>query len=107
MRTAYRSARFAFVALASTAAIAVAGVAHADKMATGAPATTFDIANYVTGLGDTTDFRFLPDGRMIITEKGGAAKVRTTAGTVVAAGNFDVSTTSEQGLLGVEVDPDF
>ena len=97
----------AVLTLLSTATVAASGRAHADKMAAGAPAATFDITNYVTGLGDTTDFRFLPDGRMIITEKGGAAKVRTTTGTIVDAGTFSVSTTSEQGLLGVEVHPDF
>jgi MYXO-CTERM domain-containing protein len=107
MRTFRTFAWLTLLATASIAAVTVATTARADKMATGDPAATFDITNYVTGLGDTTDFRFLPDGRMIITEKGGAAKVRTAAGTVVAAGTFQVSTTSEQGLLGVEVHPDF
>jgi glucose/arabinose dehydrogenase len=54
-----------------------------------------------------TDLRFLPDGRAVITEKAGAVKLRGTDGTITVAYQFCVSTNSEQGLLGVEVDPDF
>ena len=67
----------------------------------------FDISDYVTGLGQVTDFRFLPDGRMIIVEKDGASHTRLADGTLVDAGSFPVNTVSEQGLLGVEVDPAF
>ncbi len=61
----------------------------------------------MTGLGGTTDVAFLPDGRMVITEKEGALKVRRQDGTVALAGTFDVDTESEKGLLGVAVDPAF
>lgn len=89
------------------AALALASPARADTLTAGAPADTFTIADWTTGLGDVTDFDFLPDGRVVIVEKSGAMKVRKTDGTVVTAGTFPVSTTSEQGLLGLAVDPDF
>ena len=65
------------------------------------------IADHVTGLGATTDLAFLPDGRMVIVEKGGAVKLRATDGTVTTAGAFPVDAASEKGLLGVAVDPAF
>lgn len=90
----------------------IAGLALSSRSAsadTWDPAFTaaFDITDYVTGLGDVTDFRFLPDGRMIIIEKSGPAHTRNTDGTLIDAGSFPVNTISEQGLLGVEVDPAF
>jgi glucose/arabinose dehydrogenase len=68
---------------------------------------TFQLTDVATGLSQPTDFAFLPDGRMVITEKGGAAKLRATDGTLTTAGTFDVDTESEKGLLGVVADPDF
>ncbi|MGZ6071702.1 MAG: PQQ-dependent sugar dehydrogenase, partial [Myxococcaceae bacterium] len=81
--------------------------AAAQTLTPGGPTTTFQIATYVSGLGQLTDFRFLPDGRVVMTEKTGAVKVRRTDGTVVTAGSFTVDSNSEKGLLGVEVDPQF
>jgi len=82
------------------------------QMATGEPATTFDLTTYVTGgggvsLSELTDFRWVPDGRLVMTRKGGTVVVRKTDGSIASAGAFSVSTTSEQGLLGVEVHPSF
>jgi glucose/arabinose dehydrogenase len=65
------------------------------------------LTDVVTGLGATTDLAFLPDGRMVITEKGGAVKVRGADGTVAVAATFDVDSESEKGMLGVAVDPGF
>lgn len=62
---------------------------------------------FVQGLGQVTDFAFLPDGRLAITEKGGALKIRRTDGTVKVAARFQVDDRSEKGLLGVAVDPQF
>ncbi|MGZ3419433.1 MAG: PQQ-dependent sugar dehydrogenase [Polyangiales bacterium] len=95
---------------ACTIALAVSGpaVASAQTLAAGAPATTFDATQYATGLGQLTDFKFLPDGRVIAIEKAGTARVRDkTSGMWTVAATFPVSTTSEQGLLGVEVHPNF
>ena len=81
--------------------------ASAQTLAPGGPASTFQIGTYLSGLGQLTDFRFLPDGRMVMTTKDGSVKIRRTDGSVVTAGTFAVDSSSEKGLLGVEVDPQF
>ena len=88
-------------------ALAASLPAAAQTLAAGGPASTFQLTTYVSGLGQLTDFRFLPDGRVVMTEKTGAVKVRRTDGSVVTAGSFNVDSNSEKGLLGVEVDPQF
>ena len=70
-------------------------------------ASAWVIEEVVTGLGLTTDVAFLPDGTMVITEKGGALKLRGSDGAVRVAAQLPVDTASEKGLLGVAVDPDF
>ncbi len=96
------------LAFASVVALATAATsAHADTLATGAPSTNFNVSDYVTGVGMITDFRWVPDGRLVMTRKSGQVSLRTTAGAVVTAGSFPVDTESEKGLLGVEVDPNF
>jgi glucose/arabinose dehydrogenase len=87
------------------AALLFASPAFADVLAPG-PDQLFTIADWVTGLGPATDLAFLPDGRAVIIEKTGAVKVRL-GGAIVAAGSFPVDASSEKGLLGVAVDPDF
>ena len=70
-------------------------------------ATSLTLSDVVTGLAQTTDVAFLPDGRMLITEKEGDLKVAAAGGAPVRAGHWDVDATSEKGLLGVAVDPAF
>ncbi|HUM12153.1 MAG TPA: PQQ-dependent sugar dehydrogenase, partial [Myxococcaceae bacterium] len=89
------------------AATLVSVSAVAQTLTAGGPASTFQVTTYVSGQGQLTDFRFLPDGRVVMTEKTGAVKVRRTDATVVTAGSFNVDSNSEKGLLGVEVDPQF
>ncbi|HZW89205.1 MAG TPA: PQQ-dependent sugar dehydrogenase, partial [Myxococcaceae bacterium] len=90
------------------AAVILAWVeAAAQTLTPGGPANTFQVTTFVSGLGQLTDFRFLPDGRVVMTEKTGAVKIRRTDGTVVTAGSFAVDSSSEKGLLGVEMDPQF
>lgn len=48
---------------------------------------------------------FLPDGRVIFTERGG--RISIYDGNVSVVGELDVAETSEAGLLGIAVDPDF
>jgi len=91
--------------LAAALVVSIPGAAQ--TLAPGAPASTFQFTTYVSGLNQLTDFRFLPDGRVVMTEKGGAVKVRRTDGSVVTAGSFNVDSSSEKGLLGVEMDPNF
>ncbi|HEY1417517.1 MAG TPA: PQQ-dependent sugar dehydrogenase, partial [Myxococcaceae bacterium] len=90
------------------AALLLASVpAAAQTLSPGGPANTFQFTTYVGNQGQLTDFRFLPDGRVVMTEKTGAVKVRKTDGTIVTAGSFAVDSDSEKGLLGVELDPQF
>jgi glucose/arabinose dehydrogenase len=91
---------------------ALASPAWADSLATSgspSPADTFDLdSSFVTGVDQITDFRWLPDGRMVIVSKSGTAYVRAAAGGPPApVGTFAVDTGSEKGLLGVAVDPQF
>jgi glucose/arabinose dehydrogenase len=65
------------------------------------------VEDVVSGLGPTTDVGFLPDGRMVITEKTGALRLRERDGRLRLAGMLPVDERSEKGLLGVVVDPDF
>ena len=73
------------------------------------PADTFDLdPSFVTGVSQLTDFRWLPDGRMVLVAKSGEVWLRPAGGgAVVAAGSFAVDENSEKGLLGVAVDPQF
>lgn len=63
----------------------------------------------VTGVPNPTDVADLPDGRLLITSQGGELWVVATNGTRVATPALDLAVCngSEQGLLGVEVDPEF
>jgi glucose/arabinose dehydrogenase len=79
----------------------------------GDPMPGFFDTPYVTGLSHPTAIAFLPDGRLLITEKGGTAgtgtgalKLFDGAGTTTLL-TFPVCTDSEMGLLGVAVHPDF
>lgn len=91
--------------IAAWAAAAFAPAAEAQQLA-----EQFNITpSYVMGLTAPTDIAFTPDGRAIITLKGGQIRIRQTNGTLTTlSGLFPgISTTSEQGLLSVVVDPDF
>src|SRR5262245_66153013 len=72
----------------------------------GNPISGFQETVFQGGLSGPTATAFLPDGRMLITEQGGALKLfdgimTTTLGTIA------VCSSSEMGLLGVAVDPSF
>jgi MYXO-CTERM domain-containing protein len=92
---------------ASAAVCAFSPPGWADTLTAGAPQDNFALTEYVGSLSGPTSFAFLPDGRMVITEKGGAAKLRAANGMVATIGNFPVDSASEKGLLNVVVDPDF
>jgi VCBS repeat-containing protein len=63
----------------------------------------------VSGLEEPTDFRFLPDGRILFAEKGGAIKVSGKDGQLQSAPLTTLPTSTDwaRGLAGIEVDPDF
>jgi glucose/arabinose dehydrogenase len=81
--------------------------AHCAGPAPAAPnAPSFQTKTVVQGLGQTTDLAFLPDGRMLVTEKEGRLAL-VEGGTARQVAQFQVDTRSEKGLLGVVVDPAF
>lgn len=62
-----------------------------------------------SGFDSPVDFRFLPDGRTLVAEKGGAIKVIDTNGAVLAQAltTLSVNTLGERGISGLAVDPQF
>jgi glucose/arabinose dehydrogenase len=66
----------------------------------------FNLTAPVTGLSNPTGLAFLPDGRMLVTEKGGTLKLIANGATVTST-DIPVCTDSEMGLLDVAVDPGF
>lgn len=98
--------------------VALACLAVAAPTALVTQATTANAATVPSGFADTrvagsitapTDVVDLPDGRMLVTGQGGTLTVIAANGTKVAAPALTLSVCigSEQGLLGVERDPDF
>lgn len=54
------------------------------------------------------EMRFLPDGRLLVTERDGRLlEVDVASGNVVVVGTIGVAATGESGLMGLAVDPDF
>ena len=72
----------------------------------GNPPPGFDDTLVAGGLSQPDAIAFLPDGRMLIAEKGGALKL-SDGGTPSTLITISVCTGSEMGLLGVAVDPSF
>ncbi|GAB3655221.1 hypothetical protein GCM10027589_14310 [Actinocorallia lasiicapitis] len=73
-----------------------------------APPAEFDKATVATGLDTPTDFRFTPDGRILIAEQHGAIRLYKN-GALQTAPMVTLSTwaADERGLLGLEIDPAF
>jgi glucose/arabinose dehydrogenase len=63
----------------------------------------------VSGLEEPTDLRFLPDGRILLAEKGGAIKLVDKDGQLQSTPliTLPVATAWARGLNGLEVDPDY
>lgn len=72
----------------------------------GTPPVGFSDSLVASGLSGPTAIAFLPDGRMLLTEKAGALKL-VSGGSVTTLVTVPVCTASEMGLLGVAVDPAF
>ncbi|MEZ4569725.1 MAG: PQQ-dependent sugar dehydrogenase [Thermomicrobiales bacterium] len=70
----------------------------------------FQSQAYVTGLNFPTDFAFLPDGRVLVTEKSGIVRVAVD-GSVLSTPFIDIRTQVndywDRGLLSIAVDPNF
>jgi glucose/arabinose dehydrogenase len=69
---------------------------------------SLEVRTVVSGLARPWDLAFLPDGSMVITERGGRVRLRTPNGQLrTIAEPSDVVVASEGGMLGVAVDPQF
>ena len=91
----------------STSAIAFAALALLTAAAwAGTPAPGFTDTLYVGSLNQPTAIAFLPDGKLLITEKGGQLDLFDGSSTSTLV-SIPVCTDSEMGLLGVAVDPSF
>ena len=77
------------------------------------PVEVFDEAGYaattvVSGLRIVWEMRFMPDGRLLITEREGRVVIADVgSGQVTEVGRIAVSAIGEGGLLGFALDPDF
>lgn len=71
----------------------------------------YERTTIVSGLNQPTDFRFLPDGDILIAEKGGAIKLyhdgHVHDDPVITLAVLETDNDEERGLLGIEVDPNF
>ena len=86
---------------------AIAACALAAPVAGATPASSgYSEQVVASGFSQPTAVAFLPDGRMLVTEKGGALKLVQGATTTTLT-TIDVCTASEMGLLGIAPDPDF
>jgi glucose/arabinose dehydrogenase len=72
----------------------------------GTPPPNFNDTVVASGLSSPTAIAFLPDGRLLLTEKGGALKL-LSGGSATTLVTIPVCTDSEMGLLGVALDPSF
>jgi glucose/arabinose dehydrogenase len=74
---------------------------------TGSDAPSVEVV--ATGLEVPWDLAFLPDGRMLVTERPGRVRLVERDGTVRRdpVARVEVSARGEGGLLGIDLDPDF
>ncbi|MDB5186597.1 MAG: domain containing protein, partial [Candidatus Saccharibacteria bacterium] len=79
--------------------------------ASAAPPPEFERTTLVSNLNQPTAFRHLPDGRILISEKGGAIKVyannQISTQPLITLVVLQTDTNEERGLLGIEPDPNF
>jgi glucose/arabinose dehydrogenase len=86
--------------------VVLIGLALAPAARAGTPPAGFNDTVVASGLTAPTAIAFLPDGRLLLTEKGGSLKL-VSGGTATTLVNIPVCTDSEMGLLGVALDPGF
>lgn len=69
----------------------------------------FTSSTVASGLNAPTDFRFLPDGRILFAEKGGAIKATNKDGQLQSTPLITLPTNTvwARGVNGIEVDPDY
>jgi VCBS repeat-containing protein len=70
---------------------------------------TYTASTVVSGLDQPTDFRLLPDGRIVFAEKGGAIRVAGTDGQLQDTPLITLPTSTHwaRGVAAIELDPDY
>jgi glucose/arabinose dehydrogenase len=72
------------------------------------PITAYRATTVVEGLRIPWELRFLPDGRLLITEREGRVVMADVgSGAVTEVGRIEVRARGEGGLMGLALDPDF
>jgi glucose/arabinose dehydrogenase len=84
----------------------IAFLTLAPSAGAGTPPAGFSDTAVVSGLTQPTAIAFLPSGKLLVTEKGGALKL-ASGGSAATLINIPVCTASEMGLLGIALDPNF
>lgn len=110
-----RFSKSSWILALAVPALFASNAARADQLAPGDPANLLVLdEDFIDDLDQPTSVAFLPDGKILVTEKGGALKVFDADGSPLndstdhfVAHDFDVDTESEKGLLNVLVHPDF
>jgi glucose/arabinose dehydrogenase len=69
----------------------------------------YTASTVVSGLDQPTDFRLLPDGRIVFAEKGGTIRVAGTDGQLQDTPLITLPTTTDwaRGVAAIELDPDY
>ncbi|WP_439527411.1 PQQ-dependent sugar dehydrogenase [Pannonibacter sp.] len=100
-------AMLAGTGLALAALLALAGEARAQAIVS--EQARFTLSDVATGLENPWSLAFLPDGRMLVTERPGRLRLVTSEGEISAPLNGVpvVYDTGQGGLLDVILDPDF
>lgn len=97
------ASHFRFPILVATCCVAWFSTAGAATLPAG-----FTETRVAAGLASPTAMAIAPDGRIFVTEKGGALRVvKNNALLPTPFLNVSVNTASERGLLGIAFDPDF
>ncbi len=94
------------------AAAPVAGTSPAPPPAAPAPSGPARTTTLTSALSSPWGMAFLPDGRLLVTQKGGALRIATLSGNAATlsgpiAGVPAVASAGQGGLLDVVIDPDF
>ena len=94
------------IAVIIAAACSTAGGSNREFRTSSGPVRAVTVAS---GLSHPWALAFLPDGRMLVTERGGAMRIVAADGTVGAAltGLPSIHADGQGGLLDVVLDPDF
>jgi aldose sugar dehydrogenase len=84
-----------------------AALAACEEMGRGT-ALPLQVDTVATGLEVPWDLAFLPDGRILVTERGGTIRLLESDSLVAEPwAEIDVAAVAEAGLLGIDVPPDF